>query len=105
VASAKVALGGLDDALVGKDENGRKWSETELKLTIFHIKKMVHNIENENGQFEIFLFCFHPCLWGRPVGPSGPKASCHVHLPPICVFVTILAKIPAYKYISMYKWN
>jgi hypothetical protein len=44
-------------------------------------------------------------LWGQPVGPSGPKASCHVHLPPMCVFVTILAKIPTYKYISMYKGN
>jgi hypothetical protein len=44
-------------------------------------------------------------LWGQPMGPSGPKASYHVHLPPMCVFVTILAKIPAYKYISMYKWN
>ena len=42
---------------------------------------------------------------GRPVSPSGPKASYHVHLPPMCVFVTILAKIPTYKYISMYKWN
>ena len=48
-------------------------------------------------------------LWGLGdalVGlASGPKASCHVHLPPMCVFITILAKIPAYKYISLYKWN
>jgi hypothetical protein len=36
-------------------------------------------------------------LWGRSVGPSGSKASCHVHLPTMCVFVTIFAKIPAYK--------
>ena len=44
-------------------------------------------------------------MWHRTAWHVGPLAPCHVHLPPMCVFITILAKIPAYKYISMYKWN
>jgi hypothetical protein len=37
------------------------------------------------------------------VALGGPASG--LHLPLMCVFVTILAKIPAYKYIFMYKWN
>jgi hypothetical protein len=31
-------------------------------------------------------------LWGQPVGPSGHKASYHVHLPLMCAFVTIFGQ-------------
>ena len=32
-------------------------------------------------------------LCGRPMGPSGPKASCHVPLLHMSIFVTFLAKL------------
>ena len=44
-------------------------------------------------------------MWHRPAWHVGPLPPYHIHLPSMCVFVTILAKILAYKYISMYKWN
>ena len=58
--------------------------------------KMITNIDLWIGDVE-----------GASGAPTGvacwPLAPHHVHLPHMCVFVTILAKIPTYKYISIYK--
>ena len=29
-------------------------------------------------------------LWGQPAWPCLPKAPCHIHLPPLSIFFTIL---------------